>query len=169
MGLYTSFAMLALSHHIIVQLAAFRAGYTRKSRTGLFTTNYAILGDDIVIADDKIALRYRELMYELDVKINFSKSYTGFGMGEFAKALYSEGVDVTPLPCKPLSLRKVSYFSDVLIINESLRKRGFAIDLLDFLDCVVFKDRHQVRKKEILIMSLTSPMYKYRYNLSELL
>jgi len=47
--------MLALTHHIIVQVAANRVGKTRFSA-------YALLGDDIVIADEAVAISYHHLM-----------------------------------------------------------------------------------------------------------
>jgi len=49
--------MLALSHHIIVQVAAIRVGKHRFSA-------YALLGDDIVIADEAVAESYLALMTE---------------------------------------------------------------------------------------------------------
>jgi hypothetical protein len=69
MGAYSSFPMLALTHHVIVQIAARRAG-----KLGWFT-NYALLGDDVVIADPMVAPQYLLLMRDiLGVEINLSKS-----------------------------------------------------------------------------------------------
>lgn len=50
--------MLALSHHVIVQLCASRVGID-----GWFK-DYAILGDDVVIADEAVAKVYKTLMTE---------------------------------------------------------------------------------------------------------
>jgi len=69
MGAYSSFPMLALTHHVIVQVAARRAGI------GQWFSNYAILGDDIVIADPRVAPHYLNIMRDtLGVDINLSKS-----------------------------------------------------------------------------------------------
>lgn len=93
MGALSSFGMLALSHHFIVQLAAFRTGFK-----GWFEM-YALLGDDIVIADKAVAESYRYLMSEyLGVSINMSKTLvSSHGIMEFAKRLVSPSEEFTPL------------------------------------------------------------------------
>lgn len=45
--------MLALTHHFVVGWAAFRVGY----KWGSFK-EYAVLGDDIVIAEGRVAEQY---------------------------------------------------------------------------------------------------------------
>lgn len=69
MGGLSSWAGLAITHHWIVQMAAFRA-------TGDLTwnENYEILGDDLVIFDDSIAEQYLVIMQELGCEINQTKS-----------------------------------------------------------------------------------------------
>nr|QDH88581.1 MAG: RNA-dependent RNA polymerase [Mitovirus sp.] len=80
MGALSSWAMLAFSHHVIVQLAALRAGWTT------WFPHYALLGDDLVIADEAVAGHYQVLMRHLGVPINLSKSIISeTGMVEFAK------------------------------------------------------------------------------------
>lgn len=79
MGAYSSWAMLALTHHVIVQVAALRAGWQ-----GLFP-HYAVLGDDVVIAHEKVAESYLNLMAFLGVPINLSKTLSAKGTLEFAK------------------------------------------------------------------------------------
>jgi hypothetical protein len=78
MGAYSSWGMLALTHHIIVQVAANRVGITNWFR------DYAVLGDDIIIANDLVAESYRALMNDLGVEINMTKSHHG-NVAEFAK------------------------------------------------------------------------------------
>jgi hypothetical protein len=56
MGAYSSWAMLALTHHVIMQVAAFRAGWRH------MFPYYVVLGDDIVIRDSRVAGEYRDLM-----------------------------------------------------------------------------------------------------------
>jgi len=63
MGAYSSWPMLAITHHIIVLVAA---GYPSYS-------NYMILGDDLVIGDDTVAIRYRAIMATLGVEISEQK------------------------------------------------------------------------------------------------
>lgn len=84
MGAYSSWAMLALTHHFVVQLAALRAGWV-----GWFPF-YALLGDDIVIADRAVADHYLAIMRGLGVSISLHKSIVSeSGLLEFAKRWYS--------------------------------------------------------------------------------
>lgn len=94
MGAYSSWAMLALTHHAIVQFAA----YKTKRFSGWFPY-YAVLGDDVVIGDKHVAAQYVEIMDTLGVKIGFSKSIISKNLSmEFAKRFFYKGVEVTPLP-----------------------------------------------------------------------
>lgn len=71
MGALSSWAMLALTHHCIVQYAAFKA----KVRTvGPWFDGYEVLGDDLVIFDDKVAEQYIAFMEDIGVDTNPSKS-----------------------------------------------------------------------------------------------
>jgi hypothetical protein len=99
MGALSSFGMLALSHHFLVQLAAYYAGHR-----GWFD-KYALLGDDIVIADKAVAKLYHKLMVKyLGVDINMSKTLVSeHGIMEFAKRLVSPTEEFTPLGAKNLS------------------------------------------------------------------
>jgi hypothetical protein len=91
MGAYSSWAMLALSHHVIVQCAAVNCGI--KS-----FTHYAILGDDIVIANDAVAAEYLVLMKALGVDINLAKSLSSSSFCEFAKRwIGPNGLDLSPI------------------------------------------------------------------------
>jgi hypothetical protein len=92
MGAYSSWAMLAITHHALVQFAAWRAG-----RRAWFS-EYAVLGDDIVIGDKDVAAQYVLLMEELGVGIGFHKSIPSTNnSAEFAKKFYFEGELVSPL------------------------------------------------------------------------
>jgi hypothetical protein len=91
MGAYSSWAMLALAHHVLVQVAALRAGKLR-------FTSYAVLGDDIVIADDAVAAEYLAIMQYLGVSINLSKSLQSSRFLEFAKRWVGpNGVEISPI------------------------------------------------------------------------
>jgi len=93
MGALSSWAMLALTHHIIVQIAAIKSGY--KTRF----TAYAILGDDMVVWDKDVAAMYLTIMKDLGLEINLSKSIVspnGIAF-EFAKRVFINGQDVSPI------------------------------------------------------------------------
>jgi hypothetical protein len=70
--------MLALTHHTIIRYAALKAGIHD-------FRSYAVLGDDVVIANDEVASSYLEVMNDLGVKINLSKSIISKDIAEFAK------------------------------------------------------------------------------------
>jgi hypothetical protein len=99
MGAYSSWAMLALVHHAIVQFAAKRANVV-----GWFDL-YAVLGDDVVIGNRAVATEYTKVMEAIGVNIGFHKSIISKNRSlEFAKRFYYKGVEVTPLPLVALRL-----------------------------------------------------------------
>lgn len=71
LGYYSSWPLFALSHHWIVWLAAERVRPC--ALHGKFNA-YAILGDDVVIADSGVANQYCQILDSLGVNINKSKS-----------------------------------------------------------------------------------------------
>jgi hypothetical protein len=99
MGCLSSWAMLAVTHHFIVQVCAFRVYGTR-----IWYDNYEVLGDDIVIFDKNIADEYLKVMKALDVGINLSKSLISENLEtlEFAKRTSFNGIDVSGLSWKQL-------------------------------------------------------------------
>lgn len=95
MGALSSWAMLAFTHHFLVQVSAWRAGFPHNK---LFT-RYAVLGDDIVIGDTKVAKAYITLMDEIGVQIGLAKSLIspkGKAI-EFAKKTFINSIDVSPI------------------------------------------------------------------------
>lgn len=90
MGAYSSWAMLALTHHVVVRVAAHRVGLLNFS-------DYCILGDDIVIRNDAVADEYFNLMKSLGVSINLSKSVNSLEFAEFAKVWKGPDVNITPI------------------------------------------------------------------------
>lgn len=101
MGAYSSWAMLALTHHFLVQVSAWSVGYPK---TKLYK-GYALLGDDLVITDKHVAHSYLRLMESIGVGINLSKSILSpLGKGlEFAKRTFIDGIDVSPISFRELS------------------------------------------------------------------
>lgn len=71
MGALSSWAMLALTHHLLVQFAATRV---RARGLGPWYDNYEVLGDDIVIFDQDVATEYGIIMNSLGVGTNPHKS-----------------------------------------------------------------------------------------------
>jgi hypothetical protein len=117
MGAYSSWAMLAMVHHMIVQFAAWRAGHR-----GWFSL-YAVLGDDIVIGDHLVADHYVRLMKEFGVGIGFHKSIISDNLSlEFAKKYFYKGEEATPLPLVGISTGWLgaSFVPEVVKICETV-------------------------------------------------
>lgn len=98
MGALCSWALLAFTHHAIVQWAAFRAGYHQHELD--WFEDYAILGDDVVIGNSAVAREYVALMESLGVSIGLHKSLVspkGTAL-EFAKRFYAHAKDASPAP-----------------------------------------------------------------------
>jgi hypothetical protein len=95
MGALSSWAMLALTHHALVQFAAYRAGEAR------WFDLYAVLGDDVVIAHDGVAREYVRLCEMIGLGIGIAKSLEARGQTlEFAKKFFFRGEHVSGLPVK---------------------------------------------------------------------
>jgi len=59
---------------------------------------FKILGDDIVIRDDRLAVHYRETLQGLDVPISWKKTMQSKTTFEFAKRWFHNGTEVSPFP-----------------------------------------------------------------------
>jgi hypothetical protein len=120
MGALSSWAMLAMTHHAIVQWAAYRVGYRE------WFTEYAVLGDDVAIASCNVAAEYRVIMKEIGVEIGFNKSILSDNLSlEFAKRFFYKGEEVTPFPLVGLAvgLLGASFVPEVIRASEELTGR----------------------------------------------
>jgi len=91
MGAYSSWGMLAVFNHIAIAISARRAGLT------YFFSEYAVLGDDVVIANDDVSREYHALLLFLGLDISLSKSLISKDILEFAKKLKGPEMVLTPL------------------------------------------------------------------------
>jgi len=108
--------MLALTHHVIVQIAAYRVGLKN-------FTHYALLGDDIVIANNAVAQSYHHIMTEiLGVEINLSKSLISATHFEYAKRLVSEECELTPIGPKNLLILLRSPTGLISVLRDAYNK-----------------------------------------------
>ena len=130
MGTLSSWAAFALSHHVVVQIAARRSGWT-----GLFQ-DYVLLGDDIVIASTGVALEYQRLMADLHVNIHLQKSIVGVGIAEFAKRHFFRGHEITGLSGH-LALTAATHLSGMRILVDVALRRGWEISAASFVSAVV--------------------------------
>lgn len=99
LGYRGSWPLFALSHHMIIWWAA------EKVMPGVKFRNYAVLGDDVVIGDERVAHYYKYALEMLQVKISLTKSLiSSTGALEFAKRFYvkSASVDLSPVSMQAL-------------------------------------------------------------------
>lgn len=95
LGLFTSWAIFALTHHLTVQYCAYKA-YGKL----IYFKDYSLLGDDIVIWNRKVAQMYLHFMNDIGVAINLTKSVTGSKKDnriEFAKRVAYQGQNISGL------------------------------------------------------------------------
>lgn len=88
MGAYSSWCAMALTHHVLVAVSALRANHPH-------FRDYAILGDDLVIANAAVATEYRKLLSDLDMPISDVKTHVSSDTYEFAKRWIHKGVEIT--------------------------------------------------------------------------
>lgn len=102
MGALSSWAMLALTHHFIVQCASWRS---KTVPVGTWYKNYALLGDDLVVGDSAVKDEYLAILKSLGMEVNVHKSIlseTGRCL-EFAKRTIYLGTDVSPIPLREVA------------------------------------------------------------------
>nr|UJQ92521.1 MAG: putative RNA-dependent RNA polymerase [Mitoviridae sp.] len=97
MGALSSWAMLAFTHHFIVQAAAWHAGVVP---AGTLFREYAVLGDDLVIGNSSVRKSYLLIVDALGVECGIAKSIISPQALaiEFAKRTFWKGIDVSPIP-----------------------------------------------------------------------
>jgi len=63
---------------------------------------YRVLGDDVVIFDDFVAAKYREIMSDLGVEISNDKTHISKKAFEIAKRWFFQGDEISPFPLNSL-------------------------------------------------------------------
>lgn len=144
MGAYSSWAIFTMTHHLVVYVAARRAGKPRS------WSNYVILGDDVVIADSAVAKEYRLLLQDLKVPISEAKTHTSRDVYEFAKRWFYKGQEVTAFPLHGLIENIKKHF---LLLETFRQAMKFGFDKYDF----------SFRKPSLLLSLLKIHGYKGRY------
>jgi len=110
MGAYSSWAMLALTHHMIVQASG-----------PSLVQRYAVLGDDVIVSDD--APKYLELMTGFGVSISMAKSICSNEFIEFAKRVRTiKGEDYSIIGPGLIMSAVRNRFLSAVVLADSLRK-----------------------------------------------
>lgn len=90
MGTQGSFPIFALTHGLLVSFLA--------NKLGIRGEPFDILGDDIIIRDDKLADLYLSTLDTLGIPISRQKTMRCKHLVEFAKRWFYHGIEVTPFP-----------------------------------------------------------------------
>ncbi|KAF9590872.1 hypothetical protein IFM89_039181 [Coptis chinensis] len=143
---YSSWPLFALSHHFLVWYCAELVYPGREFR------RYAVLGDDVVIADPLVAKRNEEALGEFQVEISRQKSLiSSTGSFEFAKRFFVKNgsVDLSPISIRtlmsfmsPFGLMGISYPS---LIKNLLRICGMGYKVIALLNHNASKRVRRIR------------------------
>jgi hypothetical protein len=150
MGAKTSFFMLALAHHVLIQVAAKRAGKTNYR-------DYVVVGDDSTITGAGVAAHYKTIMAAYHIPINLSKSIEHLAGGstsaEICKRFFVDGVDLSGLPVK-LIVKTVSDGRLATQLQNELHKRGMMLSPNHFWNFISGLINTQDLHKLILLNSV---------------
>jgi hypothetical protein len=107
MGALSSWAMLAFTHHFLVQAAAWMSGVTQR---GKLFTDYGVLGDDLVIGNQLVKEKYLLIISTIGVECGIAKSLlssSGIAI-EFAKTTFYKGFNVSAVPLLELCVSQLA-------------------------------------------------------------
>jgi len=120
MGALSSWAMLNLTHHFMIQFCFFKA----RGSKGTWYKDYVILGDDLVLFEQDIALEYLDLCKGLGIEINLTKSIISekSPVIEFAKRTSIDNHDVSPLSFKEM-INSNNFFGRVGLATRLVERK----------------------------------------------
>lgn len=131
MGALSSWSSMAMIHHLLVQFSAHQCGYS-----GWFM-DYLVLGDDIVIANKRVAVMYQAILAAFGIKIGLAKSFiTENGMFNFANQTYIGFDNISPLSLKE-ELGITSLPARVELALRAVRRGWIDINQISWLSKVL--------------------------------
>lgn len=122
MGAYSSWAVFVISHHFLVYVAC------KMENKNWYKLPYRLLGDDIVIADDKVAYRYKEILTRFGIEFSPAKTHISLYAFEFAKQIRFNGINISPLPLSALYSRRNSVIESCSILSDELQVKKWEIN-----------------------------------------
>lgn len=125
MGTLSSWSSLAIIHHYLVYMAATRAGVSK-------FRDYLVLGDDIVIGDEKVAYAYTEVCKHYGITIGFAKSFTSNnGFFQFASQDILNDVNISPISLK--EVLSTALYDRLGSISSGIKSMGAKIEFVNRL------------------------------------
>jgi hypothetical protein len=146
MGALSSWASLAITHHCIVQYAYAKVCESKGQRYSWFS-DYAILGDDVVIGNRSVALSYLKILDTIGVEAGLAKSLVSHNkiVMEFAKKLWipqrADMVSLKELIAASISMRMSSALVEKfsLSVEQMCRFYGLGYRVVTRKDSLIFK------------------------------
>jgi hypothetical protein len=123
MGAYSSFATFAVAHHFFIWLSC------QKANVEWSRCPYMLLGDDVVIANDKVALAYKHLLVQWDIPYSEAKTHQSKVGYEFAKQVVTHNMNVSPFPLSALYERRNHWIQSIGILYSELQHKGWNCDV----------------------------------------
>jgi hypothetical protein len=143
MGAYSSWAMLALTHHALVQWAWYEV-CVRHQRPYTWFKLYAVLGDDVIIGHAEVAAAYLEIMSSLGVEVGLAKSLVSPKklVGEFAKRFFIPR-EASMIPLKEVVAARYNLQEMI----QFVRKYGLSVSQMLSFSGVGFRVKGSLNKR----------------------
>lgn len=143
-------------------------------------TNYVVLGDDVVIADSKVAESYRGLLSSLDMPYSHAKTHVSHDSFEFAKRWVMFRKEVTPFSIGGLD-RVMGRYSLLFSFLSNQAIHGYAhrnssnefslvlklieLDMEISKRRISSKDKRRITKSRVLLYKLFYYLQHFKVNL----
>jgi hypothetical protein len=153
MGLLSSWAAAAITHHVTVEACALKAGFTSFK-------DYCLIGDDVTIFNSKVAREYRRFLDHFSINISESKSLHSSGKpssAEIAKRLFKDGVELSPIPPDAIE----SAIKDYLLFPNLMKlalERGVELEQLGTPVHSIAEHIYKRKYAERLCIILSNPL-----------
>jgi len=121
MGLLSSWAAMALTHHVIVNYCYDTLKYSK------FQRDYVVIGDDIAIKECDVAQMYRKLLEEFGMEVAYAKSIIPSSENlvcEIAKRYFTQGYEISPITPEQICFATNS-LEDLLALDRTLEDRSY--------------------------------------------
>lgn len=92
---------------------------------GIDKPDYKILGDDIVICQKALADKYLQVMSQLGVEINETKTHSSANLFEFCKRFFLNSVEISPFPLNALVQYGCNIPNILQVLDGPVADRGF--------------------------------------------
>jgi hypothetical protein len=116
MGVYASWPLMALTHHLIYRWALHERGVHKVYRP------YFILGDDMLIIGDQYFHAYQWGIDQAKIILNKDKTFASKNFFEFAKRFFLNRVEVSPFPIGALLSSRGDINTVVVALDNAIAK-----------------------------------------------